>query len=151
MAGTSGSFGGAGCVVTAGGVLFAAAGVPLTPGAIGSRAEDAAGSSDLASALVIFGDLSFFPAAATSVLAVALAAVGELSAAEATAGSLLGCLLELDFAGSGAFFAAACPSLPEPVVGATGMMEAILSFSTSTYPKSVLTLNMLSSKETITP
>src|SRR5260370_14138229 len=152
MAGTSGSFGGAGRVVTAGGVLFAAAGVSLTAWAIGSRAEDAAGSSDLTSALVIFEDLSFFPAAAaTNVLAVALAAAGELSAAEATAGSVLGCLLELDFVESGAFFAAACASLPEPVAGATGMMEAILSFSTSTYPKSVLTLNMLSCMATNTP
>src|SRR5260370_21693454 len=137
MAGTSGSFGGAGCVVTAGGVLFAAAGVPLTPGAIGSRAEDAAGSSDLASALVIFGDLSFFPAAAaTNVLAVALAAAGELSAAEATAGSVFGCLLELDFVESGAFFAAACASPPDPGAGATRLMGAIFSFSNRTYPTS---------------
>src|SRR6266849_9062023 len=151
MAGTSGSFGGAGCAVTAGGAVVAAASVPLIVGATASLAEDAAGRSDLTSALVIFGDLSFFPAAATNVLAVELAAVGELSAAEATARSVLCCLLELDFVESGAFFAAACASLPEPLAGATGMMEAILSFSTSTYPKSVLTLNMLSSKETITP
>src|SRR5260370_38195028 len=116
MAGTSGSFGGAGCVVTAGGVLFAAAGVPLTPGAIGSRAEDAAGSSDLTSALVIFEDLSFFPAAAaTNVLAVALAAAGELSAAEATAGSVFGCLLELDFVEYGVFFAAGLACLSRAV------------------------------------
>ena len=31
------------------------------------------------------------------------------------------------------------------------MMEAILSFSTNTNPKSVFTLNMLSSYATITP
>src|SRR5260370_40386080 len=116
MAGTSGSFGGAGCVVTAGGVLFAAAGVlfaaagvPLTPGAIGSRAEDAAGSSDLASALVIFGDLSFFPAAATSVLAVAIAALGGLSGAEATGGLLFGRLLEVGFGGAGSFLSGPLP------------------------------------------
>lgn len=35
--------------------------------------------------------------------------------------------------------------------GAAGMIAAILSFSTNTYPKSVFTLNMLSSYATITP
>ncbi len=37
------------------------------------------------------------------------------------------------------------------VPGEVGMMEAILSFSTSTKPKSVLILNMLSSYATMTP
>src|SRR5260221_12003259 len=36
-------------------------------------------------------------------------------------------------------------------VGVSGMIDAILSFSTSTKPKSVFTLNMLSSYATITP
>src|SRR5258708_4238967 len=36
-------------------------------------------------------------------------------------------------------------------VGVSGMIDAILSFSTSTNPKSVFTLNMLSSYATITP
>src|SRR5260370_31641437 len=124
MAGTSGSCGGAGVVVPEDAEIFAAAGVPLIAGATASLAEDAAGSSDLTSALVIFEDLSFFPAAAaTNVLAVALAAVGELSAAEATAGSLLGCLLELDFGESGAFFGAPCVSPPDAGAGGARLRE----------------------------
>src|SRR5260370_12945035 len=134
MAGTSGSCGGAGVVVPEDAEIFAAAGVPLIAGATASLAEDAAGSSDLTSALVIFEDLSFFPAAAaTNVLAVALAAAGELSAAEATAGSVFGCLLELDFVESGAFFAPACALLPEPGAGAPGMLRAILCFLSSYF------------------
>src|SRR5262249_55089439 len=62
----------------------------------------------------------------------------------ATVGSVIGAL----FPGRAAFFlAAACPS-PFP---AEGTIDAILSFSISSKPYSVLTLNMLSSKPTITP
>src|ERR1700686_3477668 len=45
----------------------------------------------------------------------------------------------------GSVFAALCAAVT------LGTMEAILSFSTNTYPKSVFTLNMLSSYATITP
>src|ERR1700681_1584396 len=48
-------------------------------------------------------------------------------------------------AAGGSTFAALRPAVT------LGTMEAILSFSTSTNPKSVFTLNMLSSYETITP
>ena len=49
---------------------------------------------------------------------------------------------------------AAGPEVPGAgleAAGVVGMIEAILSFSTSTKPKSVLILNMLSSYATITP
>ena len=55
--------------------------------------------------------------------------------------------------GAGSPFAAGFVAVFASVesAGVSGMIDAILSFSTSTYPKSVFTLNMLSSYATITP
>jgi len=74
------------------------------------------------------------------------------SEAELLAGVAAGpgiCFFSAAFAGLPAAAGVAEAGVAEP--GVVGMMEAILSFSTSTKPKSVLILNMLSSYATITP
>src|SRR5229473_1945081 len=73
---------------------------------------------------------------------------GEASAAEATAVSAFDCGRGALWGESAPLFEAGCAS---ELAGALGTMEAILSFSTKTYPKSVLTLNMFSSYATMTP
>lgn len=93
------------------------------------------------------GGLESFGGAA--VFAVVAAVPAGFSEATVFAGALTGTGSGF---GDGAFFASgdslfAAGWLP----GAEGTMEAILSFSTNTNPKSVLTLNMLSSYATITP
>jgi len=88
--------------------------------------------------------LSAFPAGLT-VFSLAFAAVADASEDVATAGSACGCESAAGFAGCGAasfFNAEAGSDFP---VGVDGMMDSILSFSISSYPNSVLTLNMLSS------
>src|ERR1700694_2448526 len=111
----------------AGGVAFAVDTGAFIAGATGLLAEEEAGSSGLTAGLVIFW--FFLSALETEVLAEALLATAEPSAPEAAAGSGAGCLSAFGFFGSGAFFAPGCASLP---TGVTGMIEAILSFSTST-------------------
>src|SRR6266478_2425554 len=111
MAGTTGSFGGAGCAAADGRAVLAAA----------------------------LGVIAF---------ALALLVDGEASAAEATAVSAFDCGRGALWGESAPLFEAGCAS---ELAGALGMMEAILSFSTKTYPKSVLTLNMFSSYATMTP
>src|SRR6266849_4443342 len=127
MAGTSGSFGGAGCAPAAGGAVLATAGPPLSDGATATVAVALLGSSGLTAALaIVFSGLA---AAGTIVFALALLADLAASAGGARADSALSC--EFPFFGrSGAFLAPCCAS-------AVGMIEATLSFSTSTYPKSV--------------
>src|SRR6266852_3985629 len=135
MAGTSGSFGGAGCAPAAGRAVLATAGLPLSDGATATVAVALLGSSGLTAALaIVFSGLA---AAGTIVFALALLADLAASAGDARADSALSCEFPF-FRRSGAFLALCCAS-------AVGMIEATLSFSTSTYPKSVLTLNMLSS------
>src|SRR5258708_30657178 len=91
-----------------------------------------------------------FCLAGLGVIAFALALLvdGEASAAEATAVSAFDCGRGALWGESSPLFEARCAS---QLAGALGMMEAILSFSTQTYPKSVFNLNMFSSYATITP
>src|SRR5208282_174811 len=98
---------------------------------------------------VIFGPVfSRLPVAPGSAdLALAFVAAAVPSAEDATAGSALGSV-----PAAGSFFATGILSVfGVSLAGVDGTIDAILSFSTSTYPKSVLTLNMLSSYATITP
>ena len=105
-----------------------------------------AGTSGFAAALVIFGEaLSVFPADPEfMVFALAFDAAVPASAEVATAGSACGCESPAGFAGCWApsFFAVADSDFP---AGVDGIIDSILSFSISSYPYSVLTLNMLSS------
>src|SRR5882762_4380635 len=76
---------------------------------------------------------------------------GDASLDDTTAGSACGCESLDDFDGRPpvSFFAVGCGS--GFAAGVDGIIFEILSFSTSTKPKSVLTLNILSSYATITP
>ena len=151
MAGSCGSFGGAGGALAAdGAAVLPATGEPFRAGAVASLVVALAGISGLIAAPLIFAaDLSACPRLlAFGMTAFVLALVAEGVAAESTAVSGLGWALAETLAESAGFFAADGGSV---FAGAVGMIEAILSFSTSTYPKSVLTLNMFSSYATITP
>jgi hypothetical protein len=80
-------------------------------------------------------------------LALAFVVVGAPPSDDATAGSAFG-----PASVPGSFFAAGALSVfGAALAGVDGTIDAILSFSTRTYPNSVLTLNMLSSYATITP
>src|ERR1700720_3998329 len=89
MAGTSGSFGGAGCVAAAGRAELAAAGEPFSAGATGSPLGAVPGSSGLTGGPLIFpavlSILFCLLALGTAALALALVADGAGSVAEATA------------------------------------------------------------------
>src|SRR6266403_3504744 len=152
MAGSSGSFGGAGCAAAGGTAALEATGEPFRAGAFASLVDALAGSPGLTGVALIFAaDLSGFsrlPELGMKAFALALVATGAASAREAATLSDFGWGLTAIFAESKGFFATGCAS---GLAGAAGMIEAILSFSTSTYPKSVLTLNMFSSYATITP
>src|SRR5262249_43916371 len=145
MAGDS-SFGGAGGGAEAVSVAGGAAG-SLMAGAASFVTDAFAGNSGLTGVLPIFG-AGFSRLADSTASGFALALAGSAAAAEpeATAASVAGVV----FSGWGAaFLVAGWASVL--ALGVVGMIDAILSFSTSTNPKSVLTLNMLSSKATITP
>src|SRR5207249_3888395 len=146
FAGTSGSFGGAGGAEEAAGAPAGAAGGPLIAGAVALLAVVFAGTSGFAAAFVIFGGaLSTFPAGpGFTVLALAFVAAEPASAGFAIAGSVCGVgAPPSNFGGVAFFFAPAGVSVFPACVD--GMMDSILSFSISSYPKSVLILNMLSS------
>src|SRR5882762_9856661 len=137
MAGSSGSFGGAGCAVALGRDALTATAEPFSAGGVTAMALAAfAGSSGLTAVALIFPDLSFLLCLLALVMTdFSLALVGDdPSAAFATADSAFGCAFAGVLAGD-----ASGP------VGTAGMIDAILSFSTKTNPKSVLTLNMFSS------
>src|SRR5580698_8442003 len=142
IAGGSGSFGAAGCAVEAASV---GAGVAAGPEMAGATAFVfvAAGTSGFASVLPNFGTIlsCFIDAPGSADFAVAFFAVAVPSAEDATAGSAFGSAFV-----AGSFFAAGVLSVfGVSLAGVDGTIDAILSFSTSTYPKSVLTLNILSS------
>src|SRR5712664_401471 len=151
MAGTTGSFGGAGCAAADGRAVLAA-GEPFSAGATGSPVGALARSPGFTAVSVIFPAVlsGLFCLAALGVIAFALTLLvdGEASAVEATAVSAFECGRGALWGESAPLFEAGCAS---ELAGALGMMEAILSFSTKTYPKSVLTLNMFSSYATMTP
>src|SRR5271163_2617390 len=150
IAGTSGCGGaGAGCANVGFG---AAAAGPFRSGAT-TFAVAGVGTSGFTAAFPIFGAaFSPFPAAGSGDFTLALVAGGVAGAAappvdDATAGSVFGSAVA-----AGSFFASGVLSVfGVSPAGVLGTIDAILSFSTSTYPKSVLTLNMLSSYPTITP
>jgi hypothetical protein len=151
FSGTSGSFGAFSAMAEAptafapgGFALIAGGGVVALAGAL------FAGSEGLTAAFPILGGAFSLFAGALAGLALASFAAGEASVSEAAAVSASGALFH--FAG-GSFFTgcAFLGSFSDPAAGVVGMIDEILSFSTSTYPKSVLTLNMLSSYATITP
>src|SRR5260370_34408748 len=152
MAGTTGSFGGAGCAAADGRAVLAAAGEPFSAGATGSPVGALARSPGFPAVSVMFpAALSgLFCLAALGVIAFALALLvdGEASAAEATAVSAFDWGRGALWGEAAPLFEAGCAS---QLAGALGTMEAILSFSTKTYPKSGLTLNMFSSDATQTP
>ena len=85
-------------------------------------------------------DVAEFAAAAPGSFLAATLAAGVCAASGLSAGLTGGF-----FSAGGSVFGAAAPA------GVVGIIAAILSFSTSTNPKSVFTLNMLSSYATITP
>src|SRR6266436_1870018 len=127
--------------------------VPFIAGAATFPADPPAGNSGFTATLVTFGeDLSAFPGVlAVANLALAFVDAGDASLPDAAAGSACGCESAAGFGErcAASFFAVGCgPDFP---AGVDGIIFKILSFSTSTYPKSVLTLNMLSSYATITP
>src|SRR5271167_3245838 len=131
IAGGSGSFGAAGCAAAAASDgAGAAVGAPIA----GATAFVfvLVGTSGFTAAFVIFGAVfSRFAVAGSADLTLAFVAAVVPSADDATAGSV--------FAAGVLSFFGVSPA------GVDGTIDAILSFSTSTYPKSVLTLNMLSS------
>src|SRR5882672_1216166 len=140
MAGGSGSFGGAGCAVALGRDALTATAEPFSAGGVTATAVAAfAGSSGLTAVALIFpAVLSFLLCLLALVMTdFSLALVeDDPSAAFATADSDFGC---------GCAFAGALAAGASELVGTAGMIDAILSFSTKTNPKSVLTLNMFSS------
>src|SRR5438552_3267448 len=147
ISGTSGSFGGAGDAVADASPLATTSGDPLIAGAGRLAAAVFVGTSGFTAAFPIFGRaLSPFPAGpGSAVLALAFVGVAEASEDDATAGSACGCepASGLDGCWAASFFPAGGVSgFP---AGVDGTMDAILSFSMSSYPKSVLILNMLSS------
>ena len=105
------------------------------------------GTSGFTAAFVIFGVvLPVFPAGpGSTVFALAFVGVAEASDEDAAAGAACGCESAAGFEGCwlASFFPADAASGFH--AGVDGIMDSILSFSTSTNPKSVLTLNMLSS------
>src|SRR6267154_6010772 len=118
---------------------------PFSAGGVTATALVAfAGSSGLTAAALIFPSvLSFLfclPELATADFSLAFFGDDPPSASFATADSALGW-----------GFAGALAASASEAVAAAGMIDAILSFSTRTYPKSVLTLNIFSSYATITP
>src|SRR6516164_851129 len=123
---TSGSLGGAGAVASGAGAVAVA------------DADGLAGASAFAVAFAVFGDVfSDFkpdPGAVVSRLARAGIAPSLVFAADATAGSVLvsASLAGFDGCAGASFFAAGSGS--DFAGGVVGRMEAILSFSTSTYP-----------------
>src|SRR5208282_3773252 len=147
IAGGSGSFGAAGWAADAASPgAGAVVGAPIA-GATGFVFVFA-GTSGFTAALVIFGvAFSCFPVAGSADFALAFVAAVVPSADDATAGSVFGAASV-----AGSFFVAGVLSFfGVSLAGVDGTIDAILSFSTRTYPKSVLTLNMLSSYDTITP
>src|ERR1700675_2112686 len=131
IAGGSGSFGAAGCAADA---ASDEAGVAAGAVSVGATAFVfvAAGTSGFTAALVIFGPVfSRFPAAAGSAdFALAFVADVVPSADDATAGSAFG---SAPVAGS--FFATGVLSVfGASLAGVDGTIDAILSFSTRTYP-----------------
>ena len=147
FAGTSGSFGGAGDAADAASPFAVAAGDPLIAGAATLAAAVFVGTSGFTAAFVIFGrTFSVFPVVpGPAVFALAFVGAAEVSEDDSTAGSACGCESPPGFDGCWAasfFVADAGSGFP---AGVDGTMDAILSFSMSSYPKSVLTLNMLSS------
>src|SRR5271169_2891866 len=147
IAGGSGSFGAAGCAAAAASDgAGAAVGAPIA----GATAFGfvLVGTSGFTAAFVIFGAVfSRFAVAGSADLTLAFVAGVVPSADDATAGSVFGAasVAESFFVAGVLSFFGVSPA------GVDGTIDAILSFSTSTYPKSVLTLNMLSSYDTITP
>src|SRR6266436_3682868 len=141
IAGGSGSFGAAGCAADA---ASDGAGAPAGVVSVGATAFvfAPAGTSGFTAVAVIFGAaFARFPPADSVDVALALVVAVVPSADEATAGSAFGSALV-----AGSFFAAGVLSVfGVSPAGVDGTIDAILSLSTSTYPKSVLTLNMLSS------
>ncbi len=126
---------------------------PFIAGAATFPAGPPAGNSGFTATLVTFGvDLSAFPGVlAVANLELAFIDAGDASLRDAPAGSACGGESLDGFEGCplASFFAVGCGS--DFPAGVDGIIFEILSFSTSTYPKSVLTLNMLSSYATITP
>src|ERR1700680_93635 len=130
IAGGSGSFGAAGCVAVAARAVFGAVvGAPIA----GATAFVlvAVGTSGFTAALVILGPVfSRFPAAGSADFALAFVADVVPSADDATAGSAFG---SAPVAGS--FFATGVLSVfGVSPAGVDGTIDAILSFSTRTYP-----------------
>ena len=137
FAGSSGSFGGAGVATTGANPLDVAAGEPLVAGAATLPVPVFAETSGFTAAFVAFaGALSAFPPeTGLTVFSLAFAAVADdASEDDATAGSACGCESAAGFAGrrAASFFAAEAGS--DFPAGADGIMDSILSFSTSSYP-----------------
>ena len=111
MAGSSGSFGGAGCAVAGGRAVLAAAGEPFKVGAFVSLIVAAAGIPGLTAELLIFvGDvsgLSRLLALGMTVFALALVAEGVVSVGEPATVPDLGWAFPEIFADSVGFFAVA--------------------------------------------
>src|SRR5579872_4248773 len=135
IAGGSGSFGAAGWVADAASAAFdPPASPPTGPLMAGGTALVVveAGISGFTAAFVILGTgFSRLPSAGSVDLALAFVAALASSPEEATAGSAFGSALL-----AGSFFAAGvvlspCGASP---AGVDGTIDAILSFSTSTYP-----------------
>src|SRR5258708_38502369 len=140
MAGTAGSFGGAGCAAAGGRAALATVGEPFSAGASASPLGALAGSSGLTALPAIFpAVLSLLSRlAALGMIAFALALPGEAdasSAADATAVSAFSGGFGALLSGSAPLFAAGWVS---ELAGALGVIEAILSFSPRTYPNAVL-------------
>jgi hypothetical protein len=104
-------------------------------GAVTLAAAVFVGTSGFTAAFVIFGVvLPLFPVLGSAVLALAFVGVAEASDEDATAGSACGCESAAGFEGcwAASFFAAdAASGFP---AGVEGIMDSILSFSTSSYP-----------------
>src|SRR5882762_901196 len=123
---------------------------PFIAGAGTLPAGAPVGNSGFTATFVTFGD-TFPGVLGLADFALAFVDAGDTSLDDATAGEGCGCESADGFGGcwAASFFAADCGS--DGPAGVDGMIFEILSFSTRTYPKSVLTLNMLSSYATITP
>src|SRR5882757_984849 len=126
--------------------------MPLIAGSETLPVAPLAGTAGFTATFVIFG-------AAFSVLAAVFALAGFVPVFAAVAdGSVVAafdesvCVVGAPpsvFGDGASFFPAVAAS--DFAAGVDGMMDSILSFSISSYPNSVLILNMLSSYETITP
>src|SRR5215469_12700881 len=126
FSGTSGSFDGGGAAAAGDGTAAAVEAGPL------------AGTSAFATVFAVLAAVfsGFEPDAGTAVLTLTFAGIAPARgfAPDATAGSAFGCASPAGFDGCGgtSFFGAGSTS--DVAGGAAGIIEAILSFSTSTYP-----------------